>query len=181
MGNMFELMIWMFALPTLFLVSSGLLVGFLAQSRRKQIYAASRQRFSSELLTLDEHIGFAEAEADPKRLQNVQQARYALDAAFQSHNQFFTGPTPKGVPVRRATLEVDQHLEDARRYLAAPAATSNEEIVAAAKELGRSVAALAKVGTAKLLATTNQELNRIHQDYVNRPTTDPIITSVLED
>jgi len=165
-----QVMFMMLGLPALFLVTTGVLVGVVAQNRRKQIYAANRQRLSADLITMDEHIGFAEAEADPKRLANVAQARLALNAAFQSHNQNFSGETPKGVAVRNATFEVDQHLDTARRYLAAPAASSNEEIVAAAKELGRSVAALAKVGTAKLLSASTQEIGRISQELSSNTT-----------
>jgi len=168
------------AIPLLVVIGGTVLAGVTIQKHRKQLYSANRARLSSELITLDEHIGFAEADADPKRQKNVVQARLALDAAFQSHAQHFNADNPKGVAIRNATFEVDNHLETARRYLAAPAATSNEEIVAAAKELGRSVAALAKVGTAKLIATSTQEINRFHQD-LTASTMAPRWTGVFED
>jgi len=159
-----------FGLPAITVAAGAIIGGVQYQSRRKQQYLLQRQRLSAELITMDEHIGFAEAEADPKRARDVLQARLALNAAFQAHNHYFGSGNHKGVPVKNATMEVDTHLNNARMYLAGPKVGSNDELVQAAKELGRTVAQLARVSTAKFLAASSQELTRITTNYQDNST-----------
>jgi len=153
------------AVPAVAASAGGILAGVQYQSRRKREYFATRQRLSAELITMDEHIGFAEAQADPKRARDVLQARLALNAAFHAHNRWFATDSHKGVPLKNATFEVDQHLNNARMYLAGPKVNSNQELIDAAKAVGRQVAALAKISAGKLLAQGSQELTRITNNY----------------
>jgi len=134
-------------------------------SRRRREYLATRARLSAELITMDEHIGFAEAEGNPARARDIQQARLALNAAFQAHARYFTADNPKGVNVRTATFEVEQHLANSRMFLAGPPVNPNQELIDAAKAVGRQVAALAKISAGKLLAQGSQELTRITANY----------------
>ena len=143
----------------------GIIANMQYQSHRKREYLATRQRLSAELITMDEHIGFAEAAADPHRARDVLQARLALNAAFQAHNRWFSTESHKGVPLKNATFEVDQHLNNSRMYLAGPKVNSNQELIDAAKAVGRQVAALAKIGAGRLLAQGSQELTRITTNY----------------
>ena len=160
-------LILLFLIPAMVIAAGSIVVGLQLRSHRKQLYAANRSRLSAELITMDEHIGFAEAAADEKRAPYVQQARLALTAAFATHNQYFGAETHKGVPIKNATMQVEQHLDAARQYLTEPKANSNAELIAAAKDLGRTVAQLAKVGTAKLLASGTQNINRLSQEYLS--------------
>jgi len=156
-------------LPAAVAAAGGIIATVQYQSRRKQEYLATRQRLSAELITMDEHIGFAEAEANPERARDILQARLALNAAFQSHQRYFGNESHKGVPLRNATMEVDQHLQNARMYLAGPPVNPNQELIDAAKAVGRQVAALAKISAGKLLAQGSQELTRITNNYQSPP------------
>jgi len=156
-----------FIIPAAVAATGGIIGSVQYQSRRKQQYLANRQRLSAELITMDEHIGFAEAAAEPKRARDVLQARLALNAAFQAHNRYFGTESHKGVPVKQATLEVDTHLNNARMYLAGPKVNSNQELIDAAKAVGRQVAQLARISAGKLLAQSSQELTRITSGYQN--------------
>jgi hypothetical protein len=141
--------------------SGSILMRVKYQSRKKREYDANRARLSADLITMDEHIGFAEASAEEWRVQYLQQARLALNAAFQAHNHHFGDDNHKGVSVRRATEEVENHLGNARYYLAVePQVHSNSELITAAKELGRTFGQLAKIGAAKLMASSAQSINR---------------------
>jgi len=153
------------AVPAVAAGAGGIMAGVQLQSRRKREYHQARQRLSAELITMDEHIGFAEAAADPNRARDVLQARLALNAAFHAHRRYFSSDSHKGVPTRNAAFEVDQHLNNARMYLAGPKVNSNQELIDAAKAVGRQVAALAKIGAGKLLAQGSQELTRITNTY----------------
>jgi len=156
-------------LPAAVVATGGIIATVQYQSHRKREYQATRQRLSAELITMDEHIGFAEAQADPARARDVLQARLALNAAFQAHGHYFGTDSHKGVPLRNATMEVDQHLNNARMYLAGPKINSNQELIDAAKAVGRQVAALARISAGKLLAQGSQELTRITTNYQNPP------------
>jgi hypothetical protein len=153
------------AVPAVAAGAGGIMAGVQLNTRRKREYQATRARLSAELITMDEHIGFAEAAADPKRARDVLQARLALNAAFHAHSRYFGSDSHKGVPLRQATFEVDQHLNNSRMYLAGPKVNSNQELIDAAKAVGRQVAALAKIGAGRLLAQGSQELTRISNSY----------------
>ena len=153
-----------FVVPALVVAGSGVLVGFRVKSHRKRLYAANRSRLSAELLTMDEHIGFAEAEADRNRAPYLGEARLALNAAFAAHNQHFSAESHKGVAINRAAMEVDTHLNNARMYLTKPK-DSNAELVAAPKELGRNIAQFARVGATKLFTSSAEGLSRLTDEY----------------
>ena len=157
----------MFVVPALVVAAGGVLLGFKVESNRKRLYAENRSRLSAELLTLDEHIGFAEAADDKDRAPYLGEARLALTAAFAAHNEHFSNDSHKGVSVNKATMEVDAHLNNARMYLTKPKDT-NAELVAAAKELGRNLAQFAKVGAAKLMASGSEGISRLTDEFQNQ-------------
>jgi hypothetical protein len=156
------------AIPLLAAAAGSVAIGVNVTNRCKQQYAYDRQRLSAELITMDEHIGFAEAEGDPARTAHLKQSRLALNTAFQAYNHFYGTGSHKGVPITQAAADVDKHLNNSRLYLAGPAASSNAELFEAAKELGRSVAQIARIGTAKLMASSAQEIQRFATDYQNQ-------------
>ena len=156
--------ILMFVIPALAVTAGGIFLGFKVNSHRKELYAANRSRLSAELLTLDEHISFAEAEADQKRAPYLNEARQELTAAFAAHNQHFSTDSHKGIAVNKATMEVDTHLNNARMFLTKPQNT-NAELVDAAKELGRNLAQFARVGAAKLLTQGADSISRLTDEY----------------
>ena len=153
------------AIPTVAAAAGGLVLNRQYQTQRKREYDAARQRLSAELIKTDEDISFAEAQDDPNRVRDLQQARAALNASFDAFQRHFGSGNHKGVQLKPATFEVDQHLNNARMFLAGPRVGSNQDLIDAAKAVGRQALQLAKIGTTRFLNSSSQELTRINAQY----------------
>ena len=152
-------------IPTVSAAIGGVVINRQYQSARKREYDTTRARLSADLIRMDEEISFAEAQGDPNRERDIHQARLALNAAFDAQSRHFGTDNHKGIAIKQASFEVDQHLSNSRMFLAGPRMGSNQDLIDAAKAVGRQALQLAKIGTTRFLNQSSQELTRLNTQY----------------